>query len=84
MKEVLRRFNISSKHLVVLDDFLQNNDSEYQRVEVKLTQLGDDYLNFCRELYFGGHKSRGNRPHGSRQMILSDILQYIITSRGSI
>lgn len=82
MKEVLRRFNISGKHMLILDEFLRSNDAEYQRMESKLTGLGEDYLEFCRELYFGGCKSKGNPPLGSRQMILSDIFQYILTSRG--
>lgn len=81
MKEILRRLAVSEKHLVILDDFLLNNDHEYQRMENELRGMGSDYLDFCRELYFGGSKSRGNPPKGSRQMILSDVLQYIITSR---
>jgi len=82
MREVLRRLNLSAKHLVLLDKFLIEKDDEYRRIEKKLKQMGEDYLDFCRELYFGGVKTRGNPPLGSRQMILSDIFQYIITSRG--
>lgn len=82
MKEVLRRLTVSAKHLRVLDEFLRTNINDYQRMEIKLNSLGQDYLNFCRELYFGGNKGRGNPPLGSRQMILSDLFQYIVTSRG--
>lgn len=82
MKEVLRRLDMSSRHFGFLDQFLLDNDDEYRRMEERLNQLSGDYTNFCRELYFGGSKSRGNPPKGSRQMILSDIFQYIITSRG--
>jgi len=81
MKEILKRFVTSGKHLIILDNFMLNNDTEYQRMENELNQMGKDYLDFCRELYFGGSKSRGKPPFGSRQMILSDIFQYIITSR---
>lgn len=81
MKEALRRLNLSTKHLSFLDSFLIEKDDEYRRIEEKLKQMGEDYLNFCRELYFGGSKTRGNPPFGSRQMILSDIFQYVITGR---
>ena len=81
MKEFLRRFAVSGKHLVILDDFLLTNDAEYQRIENELHGIGEDYVDFCREVYFGGSKSRGNPPLGSRQMILSDVFQYLITSR---
>ena len=82
MREVLRRLNLSTSHLSFLDKFLIEKDDEYRNIEEKLGQMGDDYLDFCRELYFGGSKTRGNPPLGSRQMILSDIFQYIITGRG--
>ena len=82
MKGILKRFSVSGKHLTLLDDFLLDNDDEYRRMEDQLEQMGEDYIEFCRQLYFGGSKSRGAPPRGSRQMILSDILQYVITSRG--
>ena len=81
MKEVLRRFEQSLKHLNILDEFLRSNEPEYQRIEEKLDAMGEDYIRFCRELYYGGDKDRGNEPHGSRQMILSDVFQYILTGR---
>ncbi len=81
MREILNRFESASRHLKIVDDFMIDNDPEYQRMEDRLIQC-DGYDDFCRELYFGGSKSRGNPPKGSRQMILSDIFQYIITSRG--
>lgn len=80
MKGVLRRLNLSAKHLILLDEFLAEKDDEYRRIEEKLEQMGEDYIDLCRELYFGGVKTKGNPPLGSRQMILSDIFQYIITS----
>jgi len=82
MREVLRRLSLSTHHLIVLDNFLIEKDNEYGRIEKKLEKMGKDYFDFCRELYFGGIKTRGNPPLGSRQIILSDIFQYIITSRG--
>jgi len=82
MKGVLRRLNLSAKHLILLDEFLAEKDDEYRRIEEKLEQMGEDYIDLCRELYFGGVKTKGNPPLGSRQMILSDIFQYIITNRG--
>jgi hypothetical protein len=81
MKEFLRRLAVSGQHLVTLDDFLLVNDAEYQRMEKELDGMGEDYLNFCREVYFGGSKSKGNPPRGSRQMILSDVFQYLMTNR---
>jgi len=57
------------------------NEPEYQRMETKLDNMGEDYVRFCRELYYGGDKGGGNEPRGSRQMILSDIFQYILTGR---
>lgn len=82
MRRVLRKVNLSAKHLWILDRFLRRNDVEYQRMEQKLNQKGIPYKNFCKELYFGGSatKRRGDNK-GARQMILSDLLQYIITSR---
>jgi len=65
----------------ILDDFLAANEPEYQRMETKLNAMGEDYLRFCRELYYGGDKAQGNQPLGSRQMILSDIFQYMLTGR---
>ena len=82
MREVLRRLNLSTNHLLLLDKFLIEKDEEYRKIEEKLEQMGEDYLDFCRELYYGGSKRRGKPPLGSRQMILSDIFQYIITGRG--
>jgi len=81
MKRIIRRYRRAAKHLALVDSFLLDNDQDYKRNESKLTALGSDYLAFCRELYFGGSKSRGDN-RGSRQMLLSDIVQYIITSRG--
>ncbi len=81
MKEILNRIGTSCKHLKIIDDFLIDNDTEYKRME-EILLIIDGYEDFCRELYFGGSKSKGNPPHGSRQMILSDIFQHIITSRG--
>lgn len=81
MKEVLRRLGRSIEHMNVLDIFLRNNDVEYRRMENKLKDMKEDYTRFCRELYYGGDKNKGNEPRGSRQMILSDLFQYILTSR---
>ena len=81
LKEVLDRFGLSIKHMNLLDEFLRNHDPEYQRMEANLDTIGVDYANFCRELYYGGDKDRGQEPIGSRQMILSDIFQYILTGR---
>lgn len=81
LKEVLRRFSQSVKHMNTLDVFLRNTESEYKRMEEKLKKMGEDYTRFCRELYYGGDKNKGHEPRGSRQMILSDVFQYILTSR---
>jgi len=81
LKEILRRLGLSIKHMNTLDEFLRAKEPEYQRMEAKLDSMGEDYVRFCRELYYGGDKDMGNEPRGSRQMILSDIFQYILTGR---
>ncbi len=85
MRKVLRKFNLSGKHLWIIDSFLRKHDIEYKKMEEKLKNLGDYYRDFCRELYYGGCRtnpgSNKDVKLGKRQMILSDIIQYITNSR---
>ena len=77
MKKILERQSLATKHLSILDEVLRNNDPSYRDISLKLNNvpLYDDFL---REIYAGG-KRRGKY---GRQMILGDLLQYILTGRG--
>lgn len=81
MKSILSRLGDAFEHLKIIDEFLLSNPT-YGRIEGKLEgDLKTSYLEFCKEVYYGG--SREERfDGGSRQMALSDVFQYLVSSRG--
>ena len=74
MKEPLERLRESVDHLISVDDFFSTHDPEYVEEKRMLEGLGAPYEQFSYTLYEGTHKGR--------QMILADIIEYILTSRG--
>lgn len=71
MDEVLKRLKASVNHLIAVDEFFAKNDREYCNLRDKLNNFKD----FSKMFYLG---KRG------RQMILGDLLAYILVSRGSM
>lgn len=80
MRESINRLLSSADFLYHLNEIFEQEYPLYSEVVEKLegTML---YDKFCREIYVGGKK--GGRVHGyNRQMILGDLLQYVLTGRG--
>jgi len=71
MKKLLHRLDLSVKHLQTLDNVLQSKYEEYRNFAHKIESL-PHYQELLKEVYTGG---RG------RQMILGDLLEYILTGR---
>ena len=71
MKKLLHRLDLSVKHLQTLDNVLQSKYEEYRNFAHKIESL-PRYQELLKEIYIGG---RG------RQMILGDLLEYILTGR---
>jgi len=71
MKDLLYNLDLSVKHLRVLDDILRSKYEEYRNFAHKIESL-PRYQELLKEIYIGG---RG------RQMILGDLLEYILTGR---
>lgn len=82
MKLLLEKLGISVEHLKCLDEVFRENNAEYRRIEDILTseEFNEIYEEIAREIYAGGKKPRGNIKL-SRQMILGDVIEYIITGR---
>jgi hypothetical protein len=78
MEKLLERINLSSKHLDIVNATLQSY-RPYAQASVKLRSVAlfDQLL---KEIYAGGKK--GGKDGYGRQMILGDLLQYILTGRG--
>ena len=79
MKKLLSSLAIASKHISVLDDVFRSNYPPYTEASKKLENL-PLYDELRKEIYAGG-KKQGTYGYG-RQMILGDLLQYILTGRG--
>lgn len=75
MDKVLKRLKASVNHLHAVDEFFAANDPEYLSFREKLNALGEAYESFSTSMYYGGY---------GRQMILGDLLAYILMSRGSL
>lgn len=82
MKLLLDKLGVSVEHLKCLDETFRENSEEYQRIEDILTssEFNEIYTEISREIYAGGKKPRGNIKL-ARQMILSDVIEYIFTGR---
>jgi len=79
MKKLLDKVIISVEHLRILDKVLQKNYKPYKKISKKLESV-PLLEEFLKEIYVGG-KKKGKYGIG-RQMILGDLLEYILTGRG--
>jgi len=78
MEKLFERVVLSVKHLKIVDTTLKSYQP-YAAASEKLRNVAL-YDQLLRELYAGGKKA-GKEGYG-RQMILGDLLQYILTGRG--
>ncbi len=74
MDEPLRRLASCAKHLRVIDQFFSDRDREYSKLEQQMRGL-PGFDSFARSIYSGTF---------DRQMQLSDLLTYVLVSRGGI
>lgn len=87
MDEILDSLRKSVEHLEILDKIFSSEDypekTEYLELKKEIKEISDTdpFFKFTDELYVGGKKGRGIKAYG-RQMILSDIVTYIISGRG--
>jgi len=79
MKNLLNNLVLSAKHLHILDKVLRENYPPYRDIAIKLERV-PLFKEFCKEIYAGGKK--GGKYGYNRQMILGDLIQYILTGRG--
>ena len=87
MKIFLDRIKSSLKHLELIDQIFSQFDhsqkSTYNSISSEIDAIDnkwrDESVSFSEQLYVGG-KRIGKNGY-SRQMILADILEYIITGR---
>lgn len=88
MEELLNNLELSVKHLKVLDSIFTIEDYPEKDIYIKLketlSKADEGFQNrFCEELYVGGKKRNNVSNTGfGRQMILSDVIQYIVNGRG--
>ena len=85
----LKSLKKSIKHLEIIDEVFSNSDYEDKEIYKKIKENISEYNsklpfnNFNEELYVGGKKRNSSNNQGyGRQMILSDIVEYIINGRG--
>ena len=77
----------SVEHLQIIDEVLSQekhqNQEAYLKIKERILVLNSSEPDstFTEQLYVGGKKGRGKKGYG-RQMILSDIIQYIFFGRG--
>lgn len=87
MEILLRKLQKSIRHLQILDKIFREESfpekKEYLTAQQNIKSLSKkgDPVSFVDELYVGGKKGRGPKGYG-RQMILSDIFEYIFNGRG--
>ncbi len=82
MELLLKRLEFSVEHLLCLDMTFQQCSPEYKNIANKLSapEFKDIYVDISRELYAGGKKIRGEQRL-YRQMILGDVIEYVLTGR---
>jgi len=86
MDILLKALEQSIQHLKTIDDVFTNSDYSDKRLYMMFKQNIADLNNkfaqkFTDELYVGGKKGVGESGYG-RQMILSDVFEYIVNGRG--
>lgn len=85
----LKSLKQSIKHLEIIDNVFSNSEYDdkeiYLKIKENLLEFNSKipFNKFNEELYVGGKKRNSSRNQGyGRQMILSDIIEYIINGRG--
>jgi len=79
MKKLLEANLLATRHLLILDEVFRSNYPPYACWAGKLDNH-PLYDELRREIYAGG-KKRGEKGY-ARQMILGDLIEYILTGRG--
>ena len=79
MERLLKANLLATKHLLILDEVLKLRYPPYANWAKRLEQI-PLYDELRKEIYAGGKK--GGKKGYSRQMILGDLIQYILTGRG--
>lgn len=79
MEKLFKANLLATKHLLILDKVLRLNYSPYAEWASRLEQV-PLYDELRKEIYAGGIKER--RKGYARQMILGDLIEYILTGRG--
>lgn len=72
MREAARRIELTAKQLSITDELMESADQEYRLMRQKLLGV-PSYPDFVDTLYQG---------QVNRQMVLGDLLEYILTGRG--
>jgi hypothetical protein len=72
MRELAGRLSLSAKHLALVDQFASEAFDEYAQMREKLVRI-PGYTTLAEQLYHGQEQ---------RQMMLGDILLYMLTGRG--
>ncbi|MQY67788.1 MAG: hypothetical protein GH150_00155 [Hadesarchaea archaeon] len=81
MMDIVNKMAIATKHLKVIEETFIKNDKSYKENELKIEKL-PSYKEIKRLIYYGGKKTRGH-DRGARQMILADLVQYMLVCRGT-
>jgi hypothetical protein len=79
MKKLLEANLLATKHLLILDEVFRANYPPYTEWASRLDNF-PMYDELRKEIYAGG-KKRGAKGY-ARQMILGDLIEYILTGRG--
>ena len=72
MNEIIRRLKVLVRHLELIDEFFYKNDDVYKEFSDKVKSLAH-YEDLLNSIYVGKN---------GRQMMLADLLCYLILSRG--
>jgi hypothetical protein len=83
MKLLINKLGVSVEHLKCLDKVFRLNDPEYKRINRILNSppFKEVMREISREIYAGGKTAPQSRVKLNRQMILGDIVEYILTGR---
>jgi len=79
MEKILKANLLATEHLLILDEVFRANYPSYADWSKKLDKVSL-YEELRKEIYAGG--KRGGKKGYGRQMILGDLIEYILTGRG--
>ena len=87
MDIILKALQTSVRHLEIIDEIFRSEEYPDKKLYMdssdRIRELNDSegFKKFTDEFYVGGKKGKGEEAYG-RQMILSDVFEYIINGRG--